>query len=406
MMNTRDLIPSVRGPDAVSELISADNITEITARLAVSRAPESPPSADDLIYRIRARLADNVHHCRTDRWIEKGNRSPGEIKAQALHDQLDFEKILMEIPKGFRLVPVLYSRIKPEKNRALEDEFAIIRPQFLSHLAFHHADELRSLGICDNGIARMKQGLNPKDAEGKYYIVSVDHLIERGGTGLWADAKSNDYIKERNCRTSSPANHFNNLMLVSRKLHAFKNRLNDLQGASFIKSGQSRWVLMLAPERGGPLSGFVAPRQDETHPLHGINREGNNLKLALNYSFLNAHRLARALKEYPRVYQNGHTELEEKYCGFLNPVIKETCANITDTFNRAAAGDHPGRNAHLEKFITFYNSRDAQYLRTHVHLLPATEARLVKDAFHHIDDSIARITAKGGKNKSPGRNKR
>src|SRR5690606_15340198 len=93
-----------------------------------------------------------------------------------------FEQALEDIPPQFTLSEVIYTRISKEQNEKTEREYSdYVRPRFLMFLADKFPAELKKLGICDHGIKRMKNGLDPADEDRAVYNMTVDHIIERSG---------------------------------------------------------------------------------------------------------------------------------------------------------------------------------------------------------------------------------
>ena len=260
--------------------VSADTITAITADPAFhgrQKAESPPPTSEQLIDRIRQELKDRTESAR--RKVEAGEPpapGPYAVKpevalARAQADAVEFEQILKEVPKGFQLVPVLYSRVDPDAKAKLTEEYQYhVRPRFLKFLAERHADELKALGISDLGIKRMKDGLDPTNEKGELYSVNIDHIIERNGSGVWGAEKEAD-PDQPGYKPKYHPNHFGNFILLPEKIHEFKNALNDIQHASQTPLGQNKWILMMTPERDAAHSGFVCQPQDTTHRLHGLD---------------------------------------------------------------------------------------------------------------------------------------
>ncbi len=173
-----------------------------------------------------------------------------------------FDAMLAKVPEGFALAPALYVRIPHAKNAALESEYLFsVRQHFLKFLAASQRGALRDLGICEHGIARMARGLDPATADGRRYHVSVDHIIERFGSGRLSDARAPDAA--RGGAETYPVNHFANLILLPQDVHDLKNSLNAAQGIHDLKDGECRWILMLVPVTSARHHGFVAAPQGE-----------------------------------------------------------------------------------------------------------------------------------------------
>lgn len=217
--------------------VSAATITQLSAAAACNAAVgASPaPSVEDLLIALR-------------------NADP--IRAH------EFETLLAKLPQGFALTPVLYTRIPQSQGAALESEYVFsVRQRFLKFLAQTQKQALRDLGICDHGIARMARGLDPANAQGERYAVSVDHIIERGGSGTMAQARAKDELRDDAQSETYPPNHFANLLLLPQDVHDYKNRLNGLQDIHKLSAGESCWILMLTPVTTAQNHGYVCAPQ-------------------------------------------------------------------------------------------------------------------------------------------------
>jgi len=183
----------------------------------------------------------------------------------------DFENLLRQVPDGFRLEPVLYTRTSDaEKEEAYEEFLKYVRKDFFAFLVENHEDELRALGIGNKGIKRMKQGRTPCDENGNPLKINVDHIIERGGSGVLVSQRGRDRRRGGHRPASRKINHIANLVLLPEQIHAFKNNLNAVQNYRDIPVGECRWILMLVPVAGNGRSGYVAAPQKPGHPLSGL----------------------------------------------------------------------------------------------------------------------------------------
>lgn len=226
-----------KGTQRLVKKVSAATITQLSAAAACNAAVgASPaPSVEDLLVRLRE--AD-------------------PIRAQ------EFETLLAKLPQGFALTPVLYTRIAQAQGAALESEYVFsVRQRFLKFLAQTQKKALRDLGICDHGIARMARGLDPANVRGERYAVSVDHIIERGGSGTMAQARAKDELRDDTLAETFPPNHFANLLLLPQDVHDYKNRLNGLQDIHKLSAGESCWILMLTPVTTAQNHGYVCAPQ-------------------------------------------------------------------------------------------------------------------------------------------------
>ena len=270
----------------MAKYVSADTITEITTSpgfLQPHQSVSSPPSAEDLVKSIRADLAAQLDLAERR---ERGQapRDAGRnfqhgappSSSEVRDDIRQFEQILKEVPPGFALTPVVYSRITTAENALIKNEYSyLVRPSFLRFCAEHHADELKNLGICDSGIDRMRNGLDPADEQGELYSVNIDHILERAGSGMYGKTKAPDADNPGMAEAYKP-NHFGNLMLIPEKVHEFKNALNDLQRASYTSPGNTKWILMMTPLRDAAHSGFVCPPLPASHRLSGLDTRGTD----------------------------------------------------------------------------------------------------------------------------------
>lgn len=220
--------------------VSAANITHLTLATAdpaaASTPPLSPPpSIEELISRARRGTSDRV---------------------------AAFNAVLAQIPDGFALAQVLFTRINKSTNASIEGEYLFsVRPRFLKFLAETQQANLRDLGICDHGIARMARGLDPATTDGRRYELSVDHIIERFGSGALSASREKDPQRSDAQALTYPVNHFGNLILLQQDIHNLKNALNAAQGIHNLKEGESRWILMLVPVTTARRHGYVAAPQ-------------------------------------------------------------------------------------------------------------------------------------------------
>lgn len=350
----------------MAKRVSADTITEITAEPAFrgrQPAESPPPSTEELIKRVRQELADRTA-ARKKMLTAAGPDEDPERAATALRrateDQQQFEQMIKEVPKGFRLVPVLYSRIEPQAKADLTQEYSFhVRPRFLKFLAENHAEELKELGICDAGVERMRQGLDPANEKGEPYSVNVDHIIERNGSGVWGAQKESD-PDQPGFQPKYHPNHFGNFILLPEKIHAFKNSLNDLQHASETPLGQNKWILMMVPERNELHSGFVCPKQDPSHRLAGLDlRPLDDFKRVEHGEFIVTTALSSLaeLKVMPGVaplVRGQIVEADAAHATVADLAAEQAAGkkpgNLRKSFNEAVA-KQPDVQAHLDNFV-------------------------------------------------------
>ena len=238
--------------------VTASTIAQISAQ--AGQHPDSPPSTQSLLDGIRRKLTTQDIHLSPD---------PSAREKRKQEQKNAFDLLLETVPDGFKLAPVLYTRIPQEQNARVQGEYTFgVRARFFQFLAREHAPDLKSLGICEHGIAKMLRGTDPSTIDGRYYDISVDHIIERSGSGRLGAHKDKDPLQQDHIQPKYGVNHFGNLIFLPEKVHKFKNALNTMQEIADIKPGESRWMLMLVPDA---TTGFVSPPQRPGHALHGID---------------------------------------------------------------------------------------------------------------------------------------
>lgn len=184
-----------------------------------------------------------------------------------LHDRVGdparVESFLADLPHGFEIVPVLYTRIHQQQNSMVEAEYSLsVRADFLRFLGETQKGPLRALGFCEHAIARLCRGLDPATKDGDYYQVSVDHIIERAGGGVFSQERAIDPQRQKRRkdeRQTYQVNHFANMILLPDDVHDYKNRLAAMQGINGVPIGESRWLLMMVPVNEGQTHGYVSP---------------------------------------------------------------------------------------------------------------------------------------------------
>jgi len=432
-----------QGPDrewTMAKRVSADTITEITTSRAFfepgQAVPSSVPTVEQLINDIRSQLAARLQTAETAE--RNGTYNPDarprqQTVAEAQKDKSEFEQIIKEIPAGFRLAPVLYNRISTDENATIKQEYSFkVRPSFMRFLAKEHADELKDLGICQYGIDRMAQGLDPVNTQGEPYSVNVDHIIERAGSGKWGKTKSTDQDQAADFGDSFNVNHFGNFMLLPEKIHEFKNALNDLQKASYTSVGNSKWILMMTPERNEAFSGFVCPKLDASHRLAGLEtRPYDDFKRVEHGQYILAVTLSKvddmrnmdgmlqtvrglikkadalndkvavlAEKEQKEtgasafrkafrdaVHKNAKTE--DYVDNMVRPALKDVTDYVTNLYDRLAAKlDEPKERAAFWEFAHFFRSPKMRDLRMDIEALPFEEASEMHEKFNVLNLKI------------------
>lgn len=262
--------------------VSADTITGITSAPGFHPGVMPPaPTRDDLIQDIRQKLQDAVTAAENGEKISdvfnaaSGTPDYRSSVQRMRQSQKQFEDLINNVPAGFQLVPVFYSRIDKEQNARLQKEFSNhVRPYFMQYLAENHAEALRALGVCERGIHRMKNRLDPVDDGNNYYEFSVDHIIERSGSGNWGRNRLKDPDNGKTDAARHHVNHFDNFILLPDQIHQFKNDLNALQRMTELPAGQGRWVLMMIPDAA---HAYVCKPQPAGSRFSGVNRRADTV---------------------------------------------------------------------------------------------------------------------------------
>jgi hypothetical protein len=412
--------------------VSADTVTELTVASGFSPGSHgTPPTAEEMIENIRATLTLRVESlARQYRLPKKHPSEPPtafEISYErAVEDVRKFEELVANVPNGFKLTPLLYSKIRQEENDKVMQEYrARVRRQFLIYLATNHADELSALGICQNGIDRMKKGFDPTDKNDLRYDISTDHIIERGGGGMLSREKAIDPLLPSNMSPTYKVNHISNFILLPEQVHELKNALNGFQGVSKTPVGRSAWVLMLVPTTGPGRSGFVAAPQAMDHPLYGVNKHQQSMSNRINtaalmadkahdalYTFQLPTATARAIEKIKTLAdQQGKTAIDlmqaenselstifnaavakdpvqEKFVeASLKPALDEATKQLETAFNTAV---RPGQTPdNYDLFLKFYRGRNIKTLRRVTENLPMEETLRLHELFKKIDISVA-----------------
>ena len=171
----------------VAGLVTSRSIRDITLNAAYTAPDFRPPDLKN-IFNAKAKRASLIVA------FQKAQRNGKEPRRSVQDHELSAANhALLNMPQGFRLTKLVYTRVAKEQNKLVYNEFKNkVRPRFLQYLARNHRDELKKMGICYHGIKRMERGIDPADKEGRLYAVSVDHIIERSGGGKLSHEKSVD----------------------------------------------------------------------------------------------------------------------------------------------------------------------------------------------------------------------
>ncbi len=348
--------------------VAVDTITEITSAPDFAPAEDVPPapSREELIAELRKNFSDTA--------------------SQAFNCAANLEKIIKDVPAGFDLVPVFYRRVESGKNASIQNEYLFrVRDHFLRFLAENHERELKNLGICEEGIARMKNGLDPVNEKGMLYNISIDHIIERSGCGLWGEKKEEDPARP-GVAPKYRANHFGNLILLPHHVHEFKNSLNALQGLKALVPGEGKWILMLVPKRDAHHSGFVAPPQGPGHRLHGIHTRAHDASKKIGHT---NYVVARAHNWLDLTADKNAPDRRHVRKNFLRPALKDVAEQMKDAFNFVSSRNNtPRGKAEYGAFVRFYQGRSVQRLKARVQKLPFKEAIALRSVFARIDLDI------------------
>ncbi len=369
--------------------VSADTITKITANAATKPgAGGTPPTTEEMIDSIRAKLtarADALfkseQHSQDIAPPGKQNDPPTAFQissVRAADDLAQFEKIVSNVPNGFRLVPVLYTLIKRPQNDKVYSQFtSYVRAKFLTYLADNHAEELEALGIGKKGIKRMAQGHNPVDDNNRPYAVNIDHIIERFGGGTASLDEEVDPLMPPGSKPTHLTNHFNNLILMPIDVHEMKNKLNGLQDAAHTPYGTSQWVLMIVPVADAAHAGYVS--QPQATPLSAPSRRNNasgQIKSTpLQDVFNETTRLNRLIDEVIR--------MEGAQIVNVKPALKGMDDSLKIAFNNAA---YPHE---IRGFKKFYEGKKFTSLRDKLDELPAEETANLRKTLQWIDNTLS-----------------
>jgi len=356
--------------------VSADSITQITTGFAYPDAkPAGPaPSPDKMIADIRARLTSNIQFLAQS--IAKSSQEQQTaftISRDKAQKELDkFNDFIANLPNGFKLAPVWYSKVPTEQAHSVRNQFSqYVRPAFLRFLAANHADELKAMGIGPRGIERMKTGHNPINDSGKMFAVNVDHIMELAGAGQASYNKETDPDMPAGSKPTYMADHFKNFVLLPMETHELKNMLNMLQGMDKIQPGHGDWILMMVPEKAPGYSGYVA--RPQRNPLKNM-AAGSQAELGV----LPTNPLSVAVDDFFLAMN----ALETPEQGLVKDSLDEFATTLTDAFNKASApkGD-------IQSFRHFYET-ELDDLRTQLPQRTLDERLKLTSTLSSIDGSL------------------
>ncbi len=392
--------------------VSTDTITGITSSPDFTDASGvSPaPTTKQLIDRIRKYLKDAEKSATGAVLDAPGVAAPKITLARAQEQIKELEIIINNVPRGFDLVPVLYDRIAQDENQKISDEYIYqVRSDFLTFLAENHAAELKDLGICEYGINRMKLGLDPSNKKGDFYDISIDHIVERSGCGLWADSKAVDPDQPDDAPRYR-TNHFGNFILLPEKIHHFKNALNTIQRIGPMEEGDAQWMIMLIPKRDHDFSGFVCPKQDADYPLAGLAMRAPDIGRKISHIAFTASQALASIKtimEHPVVAANDNAAAPDvlakafndaslkdkalkKEIKILKPQLAETARLMGNLFNEVSAV-RKHEKSDYDSFVKFFKGRKVKGLLDATVQLPFAEASLLHKTIEDVGREIDAI---------------
>lgn len=220
--------------------VTADTISDITGRFAPPRgnAPDLRLSVSALINR----LADSGEH-----------RSAHTV-----------ETLLKNPPPGVSLALAYAARDKRADLSLVNAEYRRILPLLRRHRAAVAERELKTLGLCDHGLKRLRDGRPPTTVDAYPYRIDVDHVIECGAAGPLAVHKGSNHFFGPNQDPAFWVNHPYNLFMVPRRVHELKNWLIGLQPK------RQGWIVTLAPTHATDRNPLVCAAQPDGLELEPI----------------------------------------------------------------------------------------------------------------------------------------
>ncbi len=265
--------------------VSTDTARELSERASGSGGRNtSSPSREFFLQNIRGRYGFLLSQKKKEL-----SRAPDEKAAEKIRSSIDryqsqlekFEKAVANIPPQFSLTEIKYTRISKEQNQKVEHEYSdYVRPRFLMFLAEKFSDDLKKLGICDHGITRMKNGLDPADEHRNIYNMTVDHIIERAGSGDWGEnrALDGDIPKNSGRRATYKVNHFDNLIMLPAPIHDdIKNAINEVQDLPSLKPGETAWAMMMVTRGRTDAECYMYMPADAQEQKRYVHKNKRNL---------------------------------------------------------------------------------------------------------------------------------
>ena len=403
--------------------VSKSTITHLTRTEVARGVVSAPPEVADLLDKARSNLIEARERTNAD-LAETPQNDQDSIAAllerqKIIEDKMKrFDDLIKNPPQGFGFAAVLYDRVETEQAHKVRREFNDrARAGFLKFLAQKQEPALKALGFGDEQIARMKDGYDPITDNGELYEISVDHIIEKSGSGKLAFKRVTDALHlapETQEKGTYRSNHYNNLILLPDAIHKTKNFLNDVQGVNKIAHGQKRWVVMLVPVRDQQNKGYVAP-PDQNYPLkvrpfeldravgltnyklrkvvdvYDLLEQDKFFKDVLNICDYTMARLEargsfnsagqkeefKKLEPVARALIQADDSLKTLYEGRVAPLLIELADSLEFTYRKLSEPNVNPR--YLNEFKEFFNGQRLQRLLSKINDLPLHEAqKLVK----------------------------
>lgn len=373
----------------MKQKVSAETITELTKSADFADPASIPPqpSVDELIAAIHARIEAKYPQDHS-----AGHAAQSFRAANIKGEKARLQGIFDNIPVGFKVAPVYYKKPSAQYKDEVFDEYSFrVRPNFLRFLAENHAAALKELGICSSGIHRMRRGLDPARVDGSIYDVSIDHIIERSGSGAFVARKTIDPQAPEGQGAVSEVNHFNNLVLLPDSIHLVKNALNDMQRPSKMEEGLGLWMLMIVPTCENRRCGYVAPAQPEGSRYGGLVCRETPVKDRMHLLWYVTRQLTVSLEDIQGLGQSPRDRRKraihlDRYIKPLLTEVRDSCKRFVDHFNMIDKKSAQGRRD-LDDLSIFMDGRCIRGLRKeldHVNLYVAMELRQIFSALDKI----------------------
>lgn len=390
--------------DKTPILITADTATEFTRALGGN--PPPAPSVDDMRAALDDRLNEKIAvlEARHARMKADGIKPPRTLRgkiAAARRNLAEFHATIASPPPGFRLVPV-WCVPAAEGPEAAREYTAAARRDALKRAAREDAAALRTLGVCDFGMACMRRGQTPVNAAGLVYDLSVDHhVVEQAMAG--AAARVRDPELPPDAPEKFPVNHLSNLMIVTGPYHRRKNWLHDMQAPPRAARGQPFYRLSLIREDAarviGPQPGglpFCAPtpmgditrlrhlRAVADDCLHMLTSDPDTQEALEDSGGVNGGAAAFNRLASPEARKLADTG--------LRPALLQMTSHLSDVFRQVARGPRtPAADRLYLAFAAACGTKAMQRFRARTGDLPFPEAAALHAAFAAVDAGMARL---------------